>query len=247
MKPLLRQIKERVLPRHVAIIMDGNGRWATARGLPRTAGHQAGAHATERLIRFVGEEVGLEYMTLFAFSSENWQRPADEVRFLMDLLRQFIEEKLREFAEAGIRLRVIGEVEALPRELQKLVARAIDETAHGRNLNLTIALSYGARQEILRACGRLAAAAARGELSGTPTEADFAGQLFTAEIPDPDLIIRTSGEMRLSNFLLWQAAYAELRFTPVLWPDFAPVDLIRAIDDFQRRERRYGALPEGAS
>jgi undecaprenyl diphosphate synthase len=246
MKPLLQRVKERPLPRHVAIIMDGNGRWATARGLPRTAGHQAGAHATERLIRFVGERLGLEYVTLFAFSSENWQRPRDEVDFLMDLLERFIEEKLREFTEAGIRLRVIGDVGSLPDALRRLVARAVEQTAGGSNLCLTIALSYGARQELVRACARIVEEAVRGGLEvANLTEEDISSRLFTAGVPDPDLIIRTSGEMRLSNFLLWQSAYAELWFTDVLWPDFSPAELVRAIDDFQRRQRRYGALVEG--
>jgi undecaprenyl diphosphate synthase len=198
------------------------------------------------LVRFVGERLGVEYITLFAFSTENWQRPTDEVDFLMDLLARFIDDKLREFVEAGIRLNVIGEIDDLPSSLRSLVERAAAETADGRKLCLTIALSYGARQELVRACARIAEEVSRGALDAAHLSApDISARLFTAGIPDPDLVIRTSGEMRLSNFLLWQAAYAELWFTDVLWPDFTPAEFLRAIDEYQRRERRFGSLPEG--
>jgi undecaprenyl diphosphate synthase len=238
---LLEQIKTGRLPQHVALIMDGNGRWANARGLPRTAGHRAGAEAAERLVRFVGERIGLRYLTLFAFSSENWSRPKDEVDFLMDLLQQFIEEKRREFVEAGIRLRVAGDVDALPKPLRETVRRVVRQTAEGEKMDLTVALNYGGRQDLVRACVGIAEDVAAGRLSPDRIDVDaVAARLHTAGVPDPDLVVRTSGEMRLSNFLLWQSAYAELYFTDVLWPDFAPAELVRAIDVYQRRERRYG-------
>ncbi len=241
MSTLIEQVKAGGLPRHVALIMDGNGRWAKARGLPRTAGHQAGAQAAERLIRFVGRRLGLEVLTLFAFSTENWDRSAKEIDFLMDLLDQFIAEKLKEFVEEGVRLVVSGDLKGLPERLRNTVNYAIEQTAGNDRLLLNVALNYGSRQEVLRACRDIARAAVAGQLS--PEELDeeiFKSFLYTDGIPDPDLVIRTSGEMRLSNFLLWQAAYAELSFTDTLWPDFTPAELLEAISSFQRRERRFG-------
>jgi len=243
MKTLVDRVKEAGLPRHIALIMDGNGRWARARGLPRVAGHRAGATAAERLVRFVGERLGLRYLTLFAFSTENWKRPEEEVTYLMDLLREFIDEKLKEFVESGVRLRVAGEIDSLPESLRETVIRAIRETEGGRNLDLTVALSYGARQELTRVCAGIAADVAAGRLRKEDIDGEtIRSRLYTAEIPDPDLIIRTSGELRLSNFLLWQAAYAELYFTDVLWPDFTPAELVRAIASYQKRKRRFGGL-----
>ncbi len=245
MHELIERVKQGGLPRHIALIMDGNGRWAKARGLPRTAGHQAGAQAAERLIRFAGRELGLEYLTLYAFSTENWSRPKEEVDFLMDLLDRFIAEKLREFVEEGVRLTVLGDLSPLPPRLRKTVEDAVTATADNSKLYLNVALNYGSRQEILRACRTLAAAAASGRLDPDAIgEEALAGSLYTADIPDPDLIIRTSGEKRLSNFLLWQAAYAELYFTPILWPDFTPEELLRAIETYQRRKRRFGRVEE---
>jgi undecaprenyl diphosphate synthase len=244
---LLERIKSERLPQHVALIMDGNGRWANARSLPRAAGHRAGADAAERLVRFAGERIGLTRITLFAFSSENWTRPRAEVEFLMDLLQEFIAEKEREFVEAGIRLRVAGDLRELPDTLRETVERVVRETAGGEKMHLTIALNYGGRQDIAQACVGIARDVKAGTL--TPDEVDeqaIASRLYTAGTPDPDLVVRTSGELRLSNFLLWQAAYAELYFADVLWPDFTPAELIRAIDAFQRRERRFGGIQEGA-
>jgi undecaprenyl diphosphate synthase len=244
---LLERIKSERLPQHVALIMDGNGRWANARDLPRAAGHRAGADAAERLVRFAGERIGLTRITLFAFSSENWTRPRAEVEFLMDLLQEFIAEKEREFVEAGIRLRVAGDLRELPDTLRETVERVVRETAGGEKMHLTIALNYGGRQDIAQACVGIARDVKAGTLN--PAEVDeqaIASRLYTAGMPDPDLVVRTSGELRLSNFLLWQAAYAELYFADVLWPDFTPAELIRAIDAFQRRDRRFGGIQEGA-
>ena len=238
---LLERIKRERLPEHVALIMDGNGRWAVARGLPRTAGHRAGADAAERIVRFAGDRIGLRHLTLFAFSSENWTRPRTEVDFLMDLLQQFIEDQGAEFVEAGIRLHVAGDVDALPQPLRETVRRVVRETAAGDAMHVTVALNYGGRQDLVRACARIAEDVVAGRVAPSAIDEEaVAARLHTAGIPDPDLVIRTSGEMRLSNFLLWQSAYAELYFTETLWPDFAPADLVRAIDAYQRRDRRYG-------
>jgi undecaprenyl diphosphate synthase len=246
MRTLVERVKAAGVPNHVALIMDGNGRWAAQRALARTAGHQAGAEAAERVVRFAGNRLGLKHLTLYAFSTENWSRPEPEVDYVMDLLRRFIDEKLREFVDSGIRLRVAGDLEGLPARVHETVQRAIAETAGGTNMHLTVALNYGARGEIVRACTEIARDVASGRL--TPDEVDesaIASRLYVADVPDPDLIIRTSGEMRLSNFLLWQAAYAELYFTSVLWPDFTPAEFVRAIAAFQERERRFGGRTEG--
>ena len=245
MPKLIEHVKERDLPQHVAIIMDGNGRWAKKRDLPRTAGHQAGVQTAERLIRFAVRGLGLSYLTLFAFSTENWARPATEIDFIMELLDQFITEKLAEFEREGVRVVVSGDVTPLPDKLRQRVSGAIAETAGNSRLVLNIALNYGSRQEIVRACRQIAERAASGEVD--PAKIDehtITSSLYTAEIPDPDLIIRTSGEMRLSNFLLWQAAYTELYFTDTLWPDFGSDELVAAIAQYQDRERRYGAVKE---
>ncbi len=243
---LLSQIRAGTLPQHVALIMDGNGRWAGARGLPRTAGHQAGALAAERLIRFLGARVEVPYVTLFAFSSENWTRPQEEVTYLMGLLGGFLRARRQEFAEAGIRLRVIGELGRVPPLVRRDVEAAMAATAQNERLHLTMALSYGGRQDIVSAARRMADDVAAGRLR--PDEIDeraLAARLETAGTPDPDLIIRTSGEERLSNFLLWQSAYAELYFTSTLWPDFTPAEFLRAVAEYQGRERRFGSV-EGA-
>ena len=246
MNTLVDQVKGAGLPRHVAVIMDGNGRWATARGLPRTAGHQAGAQAAEDLVRFAARKLGLEYLTLYAFSAENWSRPESEVAYLMDLLRDFIEAKLKAFIEGGIRLRTIGDIEGLPTSVHRAVCRAVEATKTGTELNLTIALNYGARQEIAAAMAEVARDVAAGTLpSDAIDEAAVVQRLQTVDLPDPDMIVRTSGEMRLSNFLLWQAAYAELVFTETRWPDFTPAEFVRMIAEYQRRERRFGAVQGG--
>lgn len=246
MSILIERVKERGLPRHIALIMDGNGRWAKRRDLPRTAGHQAGTQAAERLIRFAGQQLGLPYLTLFAFSTENWDRPAAEVDFIMDLLDRFICEKLSEFKREGVRVVVSGDIERLPESLQQAIINAIHTTAENNRLVLNVALNYGAREEIVRACRGIARTVMKEGIDPATIDKDtVARALYTHEIPDPDLIIRTGGEMRLSNFLLWQSAYAELYFTPTLWPDFTPAELVQTITDYQGRERRFGAVEEG--
>jgi undecaprenyl diphosphate synthase len=230
-------------PRHVAIIMDGNGRWAAARGLPRVAGHRAGAQAVRRTIEAAIRN-GVSWLTLYAFSSENWRRPAAEVLDLTGLLRHYLKSEIEELSTRGVRLRFIGELTRFPADIQQELDRAVQATAHNARLNLIIALSYGARAEIVDAARRIAIAAREGRLDPAAlTEEDFGALLATAGVPDPDLILRTSGEQRLSNFLLWQAAYAEFVFLDVLWPDFGPEQFAQALAEFARRERRFGARP----
>jgi undecaprenyl diphosphate synthase len=229
------------VPRHVAVIMDGNGRWARARGLPRIAGHRAGAQAVRRCIEGAISS-GIEWLTLYAFSSENWRRPQSEVSDLTSLMRQYLRSELAELGANGVCFRVIGDRERFSPELRTELDRAERQTAGNRRLNLTVALSYGGRAEILVAARKMARAAQAGEVDiQTADEASFGRFLSTAGMPDPDLLIRTSGEQRLSNFLLWQCAYAELLFLDVLWPDFGPADLSDALAEYARRERRYGA------
>ena len=228
-------------PTHVAVIMDGNRRWAEARGLPVALGHRAGADAARRTIE-AAITSGVSWLTLFAFSSENWSRPADEVQELTGLLRHYLRAEVTHLAKEGVRLRVIGDRARFGDETRAAMESAEARTAAGTRLNLTIALSYGARAEILAAARSAMEAAIRGELAPAElTEASFGRGLFTAGMPDPDLIIRTSGEQRISNFLLWQAAYAELAFQPVLWPDFGAEHFAAALADYAARERRFGA------
>jgi undecaprenyl diphosphate synthase len=228
-------------PRHVAIIMDGNGRWALARGLPRVAGHRRGADALRRTVT-AAAELGIEYLTLYGFSSENWRRPADEVGELMRLLRYYLRSEIAELHEKGVRLRVIGQRDRLPRETALLIDNAETLTRDNARFHLTVALSYGGRDEIVATARRLAEQARAGEVDPSAIdEAAFAGRLYTAELPDPDLLVRTSGEKRISNFLLWQCAYSELVFIDTLWPDFSRIDLEGAIREFHGRERRFGA------
>jgi undecaprenyl diphosphate synthase len=228
-------------PVHVAIIMDGNGRWAKQRSLPRIAGHRRGAEAVRRAVTAAGE-FGIAYLTLFGFSSENWKRPAGEVDDLMGLLRHYIRAEIAELHAKGVRLRVIGDRARLPGDIITLIDNAETLTAANIGLRLTIALSYGGRAEIARAARDIAAAVKSGEIA--PEQVDetlFARHLLTADIPDPDLVIRTSGEQRISNFLLWQTAYSELVFIDTLWPDFGKADFEKALRDYHGRERRYGA------
>ena len=230
-------------PAHIAIIMDGNGRWAAGRGLPRAAGHRAGAQAVRRTIE-AAAGAGVGWLTLYAFSSENWRRPADEVLELTGLLRHYIRQELNELAGKGVRLRVLGDRARFDAETRADLDRAEQATRGNTRLNLNVALSYGARDEIVAAARAAAAAAAAGQLDpATLDEAAFSRLLFTAGMPDPDLVIRTSGEHRLSNFLLWQSAYAELVFLDVLWPDFGAAELTGAMQEYARRERRFGARP----
>jgi undecaprenyl diphosphate synthase len=229
------------VPRHVGIIMDGNGRWAAARGLPRALGHKAGAEAARRAIE-AAAEAGIGWLTLFAFSSENWRRPPDEVQDLTLLMRHYLNTEVARLVREGVRLRVIGERERFGPELVRAIARAEEATASGTRLNLNVALSYGGRAEIASAAREIARRVAAGELDADSVdERMFGGFLGTAGMPDPDLIIRTSGEQRISNFLLWQAAYAEFVFQDVLWPDYGAAQLDAAIAEFARRDRRFGA------
>jgi undecaprenyl diphosphate synthase len=229
-------------PIHVAIIMDGNGRWAKARGLPRIAGHRRGAEAVRETVRAAGE-LGVGYLTLFGFSSENWKRPAAEVQDLMGLLRVYLRGEVAELHRSGVRFRVVGDRTRLAADTIALIEEAEALTAGNGGLALTLALSYGGRQEIVHAARRLAQEAKDGTIDPDAIDEDmFARRLFTADIPDPDLVIRTSGEMRISNFLLWQSAYAEFAFPDVLWPDFSRRHLEQALRDFQGRERRWGGI-----
>lgn len=226
-------------PAHVAIIMDGNGRWAASRGLPRALGHRQGVEAVRALIKGAAG-LGLTHLTLFGFSTENWQRPQDEVNALFDLLRQFVGADLAGLAREGVRVRIIGSRDGLSDDLLEIVERAERDTRHNTRFHLTVAFNYGARDEIVRAVNALTARAAQTGKAEPLDEAGFAAALDTQGLPDPDLIIRTSGEMRLSNFLLWQGAYSELVFVDVLWPDFTLEHLREAIAVFQSRERRFG-------
>jgi len=229
-------------PNHVAIIMDGNGRWAKARGLPRVAGHRRGADAVRRVVRGAGE-LGIPVLTLFAFSTENWTRPADEVNDLMGLLRHYLRNELDELRKNGARLRVIGNREGLASDIVRDISDAENVTRGNSRIDVNICINYGARAEILQAIRSLARQVAAGELSADHIDEDcFESELLTSGVPDPDLLIRTSGEQRISNFMLWQCAYAELVFVDTLWPDFGKEHLEQAIAEFRRRERRYGGV-----
>lgn len=229
-------------PRHIAIIMDGNGRWAKARGLPRVAGHKAGVDALRGIVRAAGDK-GLEFLTLFAFSSENWSRPNSEVTELMGLLKLFIRRDLNKLHSQNVRVRIIGARDDLASDICVLLNEAEKLTAANSGLTLVIAFNYGARDELARAMRQIAEAVAAGQMKPDAITAEMISErLDTADIPDPDLIIRTSGEMRLSNFLLWQAAYSEFLFAPEYWPDFKPAHLFAAIDEYRKRVRRFGGL-----
>ena len=224
--------------RHVAIIMDGNGRWATERGWPRLVGHRRGAERVKQIVR-AAPDLGVNWLTLYAFSTENWKRTAEEVLGLMRIFARYIEREADGLAAEGVRMRFIGGRERLDAKLQALMSSIETRTAGNSRLNLTVAINYGGRDELTRATARLAEKIARGEVE-RPTEADLAACLDTAGHPDPDLVIRTSGETRTSNFLPWQAAYAEYEFSPVLWPDFTPDHLAQILDRFGMRDRRFG-------
>ncbi len=230
------------IPRHVAVIMDGNGRWAKERGLPRREGHRAGAES----VREVTEaciELGIDYLTLYAFSSENWNRPSEEVDALMSLLDRFLKEKHKELHEQNIRLVAIGQLDRLPDKTQKLLQTIMTETADHDAMTLVLALSYGAREEIVSATRSIASKVAEGSLDVDAINCEtFAEHLQTRGIPDPDLLVRSSGEMRVSNFLLWQISYAEIVIVKKFWPEFRKGDLLEAVEEYQRRHRRFGAL-----
>ncbi len=227
---------------HIAIIMDGNGRWAKKRGLPRSVGHKKGAETVKEITRAAGE-MGVKYLTLYAFSTENWQRPAEEVETLMGLLREYLKSDLKELQENGVRIIFIGERSMLPADIVESMSKLEEETIGNDKMTLCVALSYGSRQEIVQAARKIAVLAKRGDIAPEDVDAKmFAGLLYTKDIPDPDLVIRTSGEQRVSNYLLWQIAYAEFYFTDVLWPDFDRRCLEDIIKNFNARERRYGKI-----
>jgi undecaprenyl diphosphate synthase len=230
------------IPRHVAIIMDGNGRWAQQRGLPRLAGHEQGSKSIRECVEGA-MEAGVEYLTLYAFSSENWKRPAAEVSGLMRLLERFLDEKIREMVDEGVRLQAIGRLNQLPEACQRKLAEAIAATASNTKLTVILALSYSGRTEIVDAVRAVVRDARAGKLDEDQiTPEFFARHLYTAGIPDPDLLIRTSGEMRVSNFLLWQLSYTEIHVASKLWPDFRKEDFLAALADFAKRSRRYGGI-----
>jgi undecaprenyl diphosphate synthase len=228
------------LPQHIAIIMDGNGRWAQNHTLGRIMGHRKGVEAVQRTVRLC-RKIGIKYLTLYAFSVENWSRPEREVKALMKILREYLRSELDEMLENGIRLTTIGDMNALQKPVRILLQETMDKTAGNKDMVLNLALSYGGQDEILQAVRRILDDVKEGRLASSALSKDrFASYLYTAGMPDPDLLIRTSGEYRISNFLLWQSAYTEFYFTDVLWPDFSNEDLFRAIADYQRRERRFG-------
>ena len=240
---LLQQIRlNGCVPRHVAVIMDGNGRWARQRNRPREFGHRAGMRAVRAAVEAAGD-AGVEVLTLFAFSQENWHRPAGEVSALMALLELYVRRERRELKEKGVEVHVIGDLEQLGPRTRAAIQSIVDHTRGGTRLKLNLAISYGARAELVRAARRLAERVREGTLMpGEIDEALFAGELYTAADPDPDLLIRTSGELRISNFMLWQLAYTELYVTPVLWPDFTREHFFAAVLEYQRRERRFGRV-----
>lgn len=236
------QVDENRLPRHIAVIMDGNGRWAKRRGLPRTAGHKVGAEVFRKIATHC-KELGVEYLTVYAFSTENWKRPADEVNTIMGLLKQYMLEAIDSMERDQIRLRFLGDLSALSPELQELARCTNEISSHIQGFQANVCLNYGGRDELLRAARHFAADCVEGRCR--PEELDeerFSGYLFTDGLPDPELIIRTSGEERLSGFLLWQCAYSELYFCDTLWPDFGPEDMDRAIVAYQQRDRRFGGI-----
>ena len=241
MKPVPTQPESNGIPVHVAIIMDGNGRWAKAKGLPRAAGHAQGAEAVRLTVK-AASDLGIQYLTLYGFSLENWKRPAKEIAELMGLLRLYLRKEISELHREGVRIRFIGDRSMLAADIISLIEMSEHKTRANTKLDLVIALSYGSRQEITAAVRQLVEDVAVGEISVDAIDENaLEGRLYTADMPDPDLIVRTSGEQRISNFLLWQSAYAEFVFTDVLWPDFSREKLEDSIEEFSRRERRYGA------
>lgn len=234
---------KKTMPRHVAIIMDGNGRWANKRGLPRTAGHKQGAESVRKIVRSAAE-LGIEYLTLFGFSSENWKRPEDEIQELMKLLRYYLRSETAELHKNGVCLKVIGNRDAFDHDIVEMIENAESLTKDNTDITVLMALNYGGRHDILQAAQRLAVeeGAEAGALDDQQLEERFCQCLMTRDYPDPDMLIRTSGEQRISNFLLWQCAYAELIFSDTLWPDFGKPDLEAALAEYAGRDRRFGAL-----
>ncbi len=249
-KNVLKNLKEKIIPEklpvHIAIIMDGNGRWAKKRGLPREEGHRQGVKRVREIVE-ASVKVGIKYLTLYSFSTENWKRPKTEINALMRLLNYQLKRELKTMLKNKIKFRVIGDITAFPKYIQKNIQKAIEETKHFENFNLILALNYGSRREITRAVKLIVNDFKEGKINiDNINEELISKYLWTKDIPDPDLLIRTSGEYRLSNFLLWQCAYTELYITPVLWPDFNEIELLKAILDYQRRERRFGGIIENS-
>lgn len=240
-KKLLEKIETEKVPCHVAIIMDGNGRWALERGLPRHEGHRQGVETVRATVRN-SSELGIKILTLFAFSTENWKRPAREVNYLMSLPEKYFKTELPELMRNNVQVRLIGDRDKLPRKVQKAVNEGSEKTKNNSGMILNFALNYGSRAEIIMAVNRLINEAGCGKISSNINEKTFSKYLYTTELPDPDLLIRTSGEMRISNFLLWQLAYSELWFTDVYWPEFSKVHLLEAVYDYQARKRRFGKI-----
>ncbi len=230
-----------ILPRHIAIILDGNGRWARRRGLPRTAGHAAGSENFRKIATYC-KDIGVDYLTVYAFSTENWKRPEDEVKTIMRLLRRYLNEAIETMERDHIRMKIFGDVAGLPPELRELVKKTDEISGRYEGFQANICLNYGGRDEIVHAARRYARDLMEGKAGEELTEEQFGGYLYSAGIPDPDLLIRPGGEQRISNFLLWQCAYAEFYFTDVLWPDFGTEELDRAIAAYQKRDRRYGGV-----
>lgn len=227
------------LPVHVAIIMDGNGRWAKERGLPRIIGHKVGAESVREIIR-TAKEIGIKYLTLFTFSTENWRRPEEEVNFLMDMLKQLLRDEVEDLKRNGVRLRAMGRLDMLPRRVKEELEYAERETEMNKDLTVILALSYSGRAEIVDAMKKMVRKVPNPE---HVTEDTFRNFLYLPDVPEPDLMIRTSGEMRISNFMLWQLAYTELYFTKTLWPDFRREEFLKIIEDYTKRERRFGGIP----
>ncbi len=237
-------IDSKRIPKHVAIIMDGNGRWAKKKGFQRVRGHQKGAEAVRQIVT-ASREIGIQWLTLYAFSEENWKRPRLEVQALMKLLKRFLKNELHEMLENNIRLKTIGRTENIPSDTRQILLETIEKTANNTGMTLTLALSYGSRQEIVDACKKIGHMIKGGDM--VPEGIDeklIQNCLYTAEMPDPDLLIRTSGEYRISNFLLWQLSYTELHITSTLWPDFGKEEYLRAIENYQSRERRFGGISQ---
>ena len=237
-------IDPKKLPKHVAVIMDGNGRWAKKKAMNRIRGHEEGAESVRTIVR-TSREIGISWLTLYAFSEENWKRPEYEIKALMKMLRRFLKNELAEMMENGIRFKTIGRIKKLPDDVQEAVHKTIKETSANRDMVLTLALSYGGRQEIFDVIQQIAKNIQSGDMSAEDISEKFiSDSLYTRGMPDPDLLIRTSGEYRISNFMLWQIAYTEIYITPTLWPDFRKEEYLLAIEEFQKRERRFGATSE---
>lgn len=232
------------IPEHVAVIMDGNGRWAMKKGLTRILGHQKGTDAVRETVR-TSRKIGIKWLTLYAFSEENWQRPKKEINALMNLLKRYLKSELEEMQKNGIRLRAIGSIRKLPQDTREILLDTIEKTAGNSEMTLTLALSYGGRQEIVHALKKIAERVEKRQINSNDiSEGLITSSLYAGDMPDPDLLIRTSGESRISNFLLWQLAYTEIYITPIYWPDFDRTEFLNAISDFQKRQRRFGKVQE---